>query len=179
MDYRRLFFFEFENVSGAEVVTHEDNLTEVILQISPSIIKVDFNFKAEDQTGRPAEFDDELLVTSLEESSAVSVEELAIKLRSNHTTVHRHLQQLGKWLPYELCQVNRESRVDICLSLYSPECTTPFLDRLVTDNENLISYQKVKRRRQWLGYGKRRNPIQEGNFMKRRFFFKFSGIVKE
>ncbi|XP_076030702.1 histone-lysine N-methyltransferase SETMAR-like [Oratosquilla oratoria] len=122
------------------------------------------NFILIDQTGHLVELDDELLVTLLEENSEISVEELAMKLHSKHTTVHRHLQQLGKvpklgkWVSHELSQVNHVSRVDICLSLYSRERSTPFLDRLVTGDEKFISYQIVQRRKQWLGHGKKAQP---------------------
>ena len=56
----------------------------------------DLTLEDEDRTGRPVEFDGTLLEAALEENPSVSVEELARKLSSNHSTVHRHLQQLGK-----------------------------------------------------------------------------------
>ena len=68
----------------------------------------DFTLEVEDQTKRPVEFDDKLL----EENPALFVEELAIKLSSNHTAVHHHLQQLGKvpklgkWVSHELSENN-------------------------------------------------------------------------
>lgn len=45
----------------------------------------------ESQAGHPFKFD-EFLMALPEENSALSVEELKIKLRSSHTTVYRHLQ---------------------------------------------------------------------------------------
>ncbi|XP_013793901.1 histone-lysine N-methyltransferase SETMAR-like, partial [Limulus polyphemus] len=123
-----------------------------------------FSLEDEDRTGRPVEFDDMLLVASLEENPAVSVEELAMKLGSNHTTVHRHLQQLGKvpklgkWVPHELSEVNRKSRVEICSSFHSCNLISPFLDRFVTADEKWIFYKNVKRRRQWLSNGEKAQP---------------------
>lgn len=72
-----------------------------------------FTLKNKDRTPvsvnqSPVQFGDELLMASLEENPAVSVEDLKIKLRSNHTTVHRHLQQLrkvpklSKWVTLDL-----------------------------------------------------------------------------
>lgn len=58
--------------------------------------KGDFTLEDEDRTGRPVEFDEKLLEAALKENPALSVEELAVVLSSNHTTVHCHLQQLGK-----------------------------------------------------------------------------------
>ncbi|XP_013773352.1 histone-lysine N-methyltransferase SETMAR-like [Limulus polyphemus] len=107
-----------------------------------------FSLEDEDRTRRPVEFDDILLVASLEENPAVSVEELAMKLGSNHTTVHRHLQQLGKvpklgkWVPHELSEVNRKSRIQFCSSLHSRDLISPFLDRYVTGDEKWIFYKK-------------------------------------
>ena len=43
--------------------------------------------KNQDRTGRPVEFDDKLFKADLEENFSLSVEELTIKLNSNHTTV--------------------------------------------------------------------------------------------
>lgn len=53
-------------------------------------------------------------MASLEESSAVSVEELAMEFRSNHPTVHCPLQKLGmipklgKWLPLKFSEINHQ-----------------------------------------------------------------------
>lgn len=124
----------------------------------------DFTLEDEDRTGRPVEFDEKLLEAALEENPALSVEELAVVLSSNHTTVHRHLQQLGKvpklgkWVPHELSENNLKSRVDICSSLHSRQLVSPFLDRLVTGDEKWIFYRNVKRRRQWLGKGEGPQP---------------------
>ncbi|KAF2353035.1 hypothetical protein FHG87_016209 [Trinorchestia longiramus] len=51
------------------------------------------------QQGSPClriEFDEKLVRAALEENPVLSVEELAVVLSSNHTTVHRHLEKLGK-----------------------------------------------------------------------------------
>ncbi|XP_013786728.1 histone-lysine N-methyltransferase SETMAR-like [Limulus polyphemus] len=73
-----------------------------------------------------------------------------MKLGSNHTTVYRHLQQLGKVpklgkrVPHELSEVNRKSRVEICYFLHIRDLTSPFLDRFVTGDEKWIFYKNVK-----------------------------------
>ncbi|KAF2350814.1 hypothetical protein FHG87_018430 [Trinorchestia longiramus] len=53
------------------------------------------------------EFDEKLFGAAFEENPGLSAGELAVVLSSNHTTVHRHLQKLGKvtkfgkWVPHE------------------------------------------------------------------------------
>ena len=46
--------------------------------------------------GRPVVLDDSLLLATLEKNPVVTVDELARQLNSTRSTVHRHLQQLGK-----------------------------------------------------------------------------------
>ena len=125
----------------------------------------DFILEDEDRTGRPVEFDDTLLEAALEENPSVSVEELARKLSSNHSTVHRHLQQLGKVpklgksMPHELSENNPKSRVEICSSLYSRQLVSPFLDLFCDSRQKMdLFHQNVKCRRQWLGKGDRPQP---------------------
>ena len=48
-------------------------------------ISGNFTFKVENQTARPVELPDKLIEAVIEEKSALSVEELATKLSSNHT----------------------------------------------------------------------------------------------
>ncbi|XP_076328769.1 histone-lysine N-methyltransferase SETMAR-like [Tachypleus tridentatus] len=78
-------------------------------------------------TGHHYEFDNDLLLATLEEDCAVTVEELVQKLNSSPSTVYRHLQQLGrvsklgKWVPHELSADNLRGGVDICTSLHSHE----------------------------------------------------------
>ena len=70
----------------------------------------DYSLTDEARSGRPIEFDDELLVATLDEDPAVTVEELAQKLNSTHSTVHRHLRWLGKtWKVGSTCVVTRQS----------------------------------------------------------------------
>ena len=119
----------------------------------------DYSLTDEARSGRPIEFDDELLVATLDEDPAVTVEELAQKLNSTHSTVHRHLRRLGKvsklgkWVPHVLSPDNLRDRVNICASLHSRERQAPFLNRLITGDEKWVLYHNVQRRRQWVSAG--------------------------
>ncbi|XP_076330574.1 histone-lysine N-methyltransferase SETMAR-like [Tachypleus tridentatus] len=106
--------------------------------------------------GRPVEFDNDLILATLEEDCAVTVEELVQKFNSSLSTVHRYLQQLGrvsklgKLVPRELSADNLREQVYICTSLHSRKLQALFLNRLVTEDEKWVLYQNVKCRQQWV-----------------------------
>jgi len=85
-------------------------------------------------------------VATLDENPAVTVEELAQKLNSTHSTVHRHLRRLGKvsklgkWVPHVLSPDDLRDRVNICSSLHSRALQAPFLNRLITGDEKWVLY---------------------------------------
>lgn len=84
----------------------------------------DFSHEDEDWSGHPVEFDKRLEAPH-EEYPVLSVEWLAIKLSSTIQLFivifqqHGTFPELGKWVPPELCECSRKSRVEICSSFYS------------------------------------------------------------
>lgn len=58
----------------------------------------DFSIKDGDVMVRPIEINDMFLRAILEVNPTLSCEQLAIKLSTNHTTVHLHLRQLECFL---------------------------------------------------------------------------------
>ncbi|XP_076315905.1 histone-lysine N-methyltransferase SETMAR-like [Tachypleus tridentatus] len=123
------------------------------------------------RTVRPLEIDNDLLLTTLEETCAVTVEDRAQKLKSSPSTVHRELQQLGrasklrKWIPHELSADNLRERVDTYTSLQSQ-----FLNHLVTEDERWVHYQNVKRRRQWVSAKEPATPQSKANLHSKKVF---------
>jgi [histone H3]-lysine36 N-dimethyltransferase SETMAR len=73
--------------------------------------------------------------------------------------VYRHLKKLGKvcklgtWIPHELSEHNKITRLNICNFLYSKYLQAPFLDRIVTGDEKWVLYKNVKRKRHWVNVG--------------------------
>ena len=97
-----------------------------------------------------------------------TVEELARELHVTHSTVHRHLQdlgyvsKLGKWVLHALTPQQKQQRVDMCSSLLSRHRREPFLDRLVTEDEKWVLYHNITRKQQWVPKGGRRDCVKTG-----------------
>ncbi len=108
------------------------------------------------RSGRPIEFDNEVLKNLVDAEPQLNVDEIAERLNSSHGTVYRHLQEigkvskLGKWVPHELSEENRQQRINVCTSLLSRQTQCSFLDRIVTGDEKWILYESVTRKRQWV-----------------------------
>ena len=70
-------------------------------------------------SGRPSEFDKEHLKALLKEESRQTSHELAKKINCNQKTILNHLhsmgfaEKLGVWVPHELSENNKESRLQI------------------------------------------------------------------
>ncbi|GFY42378.1 histone-lysine N-methyltransferase SETMAR [Trichonephila inaurata madagascariensis] len=75
--------------------------------------------------GRPSDFDDQALLTAVEEDESLTTRMLAVDFNVNQFTVVRHLKNLGKvrkiagWVPHELFDNNRADRVRISPSYCS------------------------------------------------------------
>jgi histone-lysine N-methyltransferase SETMAR len=108
------------------------------------------------RSGRPVEFDNETLKSLIESDPKLTIEELSQQLGSTRSTVHRHLEEIGKvhrvgkWVPHELSSANKEQRIIICNSLLTKHNREPFLRRIVTGDEKWVLYSNLKRTKQWL-----------------------------
>ena len=67
------------------------------------------------------------------------------------TTVHHHLQAIGKvkkleqWVLHELIDMNKKNRMIIAHSLLNRQRSEEFLDRLITCDEKWILYDNRRR----------------------------------
>jgi histone-lysine N-methyltransferase SETMAR len=67
----------------------------------------DLSLEDEQRSGRPVEFDEDALPALVDAEPYLSSEELATKLSSTISSVHRHLKavgkisKLGKWMQHE------------------------------------------------------------------------------
>lgn len=124
----------------------------------------DFNLDDRPKSGRPSDFDNTVLETLIESDSRLSSREMAITLQSSHTTILRHLHQIGKinkcgiWVPHQLTPCQMLQRAAVCASLLSRLAVDPFLNRLITGDEKWVLYQNPQRKRQWLSAGQKAIP---------------------
>ena len=108
------------------------------------------------KSGRPSNFDDNVLKSLVESDPRLTIEELSQKLACPWSTVQLHLKRIGKsnrmgiWTPHELSQDNKDERRNTCISLLSRQIIRPFLHQIVTGDEKWIVYDNVSRKRQWL-----------------------------
>ena len=120
------------------------------------IEKGTFTIEDKERSGRPMEMDLKVLQEYVEDDPYQTTRDLSIITGHDHRTVARNLkklgkvQKLGRWVPHELSDFDKNRRIFICRSLLSLHRRHPFLDRLVTGDEKWVEYSNVKRRPQWV-----------------------------
>lgn len=113
----------------------------------------DTSLEEKDGRGRPSDFDDEALLTAVEEDESVTTRILAEDFNVNHSTIVRRLKKLGMvwkkagWVPHELSDHNKAERVRIFTDLLQRNKEAPFLKNLVTGDESWILFHNVKRKK--------------------------------
>lgn len=115
-----------------------------------------YDMEDQPRSGRPVALNVDELTRLVEEDPRQSTRTLAALLSSTHTTINRHLKQMGKswkwgaWVPHALTDSQRQVRTNICLSLLTPRRTFNWLEYLVTGDEKWVLYVNHTRKRQWL-----------------------------
>lgn len=108
------------------------------------------------RSGRPKIINNQNLKVAVERNSSTTCLELAETFNVNDETIRLHLHQLGKkwklskWVPHNLSDDNKLSRITICSANFSRHQNEPFLDRLLTCDEKWILYSNSKRSYHWL-----------------------------
>ncbi|KAG5309733.1 SETMR methyltransferase, partial [Acromyrmex insinuator] len=80
----------------------------------------------------------------------VSTRKLATRMKVDHTTILRHLSEIGKvkkmdkWVPHELSERNKLDRLNVCSSLLTRFHREPFFDRIITYDEKWVLYDNRK-----------------------------------
>ena len=116
------------------------------------------NFELEDKprSGRPTEIDEMALRELVEANSRLTTREMADALGHSHSTIERHLAEMGKvsklgsWVPHTLTQSNRDQRSDTCALLLSRHRRFDWLDQVLTGDEKWVMYANFTRKRQWV-----------------------------
>ncbi|XP_035739232.1 histone-lysine N-methyltransferase SETMAR-like [Vespa mandarinia] len=92
----------------------------------------------------------------VETNPTVSSRELAARMEVDHTTILRHLSEIGKvkkmdkWMPHELTERNKLDRLNVCSSLLTRFNRDPFFNRIITCDEKWVLYDNRKRCARWL-----------------------------
>lgn len=104
----------------------------------------DETLEDEEGRGRPSVLDNSQLKKIIEADPSKTTREVAEELSVNHSTVLRHLNQLGKvkkmdkWVPHELSEKQRNRRFEVSSSLLLRNNSDPFLNQIVTCDEKWI-----------------------------------------
>lgn len=116
----------------------------------------DLSLTDEARSGRPKIINNEDIQQVVEANSRTTCLELAERFNVSDETIRLHLHQLGKtwklskWVPHELSNDNKLSRLTICSANISRNDNEPFLDRLLTCDEKWVLYSNSKRSYHWL-----------------------------
>jgi histone-lysine N-methyltransferase SETMAR len=111
------------------------------------------------RSGRPLEADVDLLKQLIEEDPRLTLRCLAEQLGWSHTSMEKHLNELGKtwrygvWIPHELSPHQLQHRVDACMDLMTSHRNHEWLRNLITGDEKWVLYINHTQRRQWLSAG--------------------------
>lgn len=112
--------------------------------------------KDESRPGRPQTVNDQELKALVEGDSFQTIRKLEDKTGTDKETIRRHLHSIGKikkygkFVPHELSEDGKLSRLTISSSLLSRQAQESFLQRMVTGDEKWILYDNPKKQKQWL-----------------------------
>jgi len=108
-----------------------------------------------ERSGRPKVYEDAELEALLDGDSCQTQKELALPLGVTQQTISyrlkslRMIQKQGNWVPYKLKPRNVEHRFFTCEMLLARHKRKSFLHRIITDDEKLIHYDNLKKRKSW------------------------------
>ncbi|KAF2349140.1 Transposase type 1 [Trinorchestia longiramus] len=109
----------------------------------------DESLKDEEGRGRLGSLENEQLHAVVEQNPRQSVREKSQTLGVSIATVSRHLKIIGKvkkldkWVPHELNENQKLRRFEVCSMLSLRNTNDPFLDRIVTCDENFLGVNET------------------------------------
>lgn len=110
-------------------------------------------------SGRPSHIDLDELKAIVEADPRQTTRCLAQHFECSHTSIEKHLDQIGKswkygvWVPHELTRDQLNRWVDACIELLTCHRTFDWLSNIVTGDEKWVMYINYSNKRQWLGSG--------------------------
>lgn len=100
-----------------------------------------------------------MLQQAIELDPTQTTRELAVAFSCSHTTIEQHLHAIGKvnrcgkWVPHNLSNANKATRVTIAGILLRRTKNSGFFDSILTSDEKWICYDNTTKKRQWLSPG--------------------------
>ncbi|XP_054356145.1 uncharacterized protein LOC129043489 [Pongo pygmaeus] len=151
---RAIFLFKFKMGHKAAETTHNINNTfgsgtaneRTVQWWFKKFRKGEESLEDEEHSGRPSEVDSDRLRAIIDADPLITTPEVAEELNIDHSTVVRHLKQigkvkkLGKWVPRELSEKQKNCHSEVSSSLILCNNSEPFLDRIVMCHEKWILY---------------------------------------
>jgi histone-lysine N-methyltransferase SETMAR len=114
-----------------------------------------YDLEDEERSGRPKEINDEAIVDFLVSNPSAASEDIAEELNCSSRGVRYRLDAMGysckldKWVPHQLSDFNKSSRILACQRLLKQYNLKPFLDRMVTCDEKWVYYDNTSRKKSW------------------------------
>lgn len=118
-----------------------------------------FDLKNEPRGRPPTQVNNDELKEIVEADPSQTTQELAAWFNVTLPTILTHLRQINKikkyekWVPHDLTDLQKETRVETCVALLNRYRNEGILDRIVTCDEKWILYDNRKRKMQWLTPG--------------------------
>lgn len=118
-----------------------------------------FDVKDAPRSGRPRVAESDEVVESIKLNPNNSAEDIAYDLGLSKATVCRRLKEAGyvsklqKWVPHELGDFNKMTRMQVCNQLIEMSKSKDFFERIVTCDEKWIYHSNQSRSRQWVAPG--------------------------
>lgn len=181
-DFRIIYFYEFklgrnaaETCRNVNKVWGEGTVNESTVQRwFQKFRNGNFNLKDQKGRGRHGNVNNDELKEIIETDPRKSTREVAKELAVDHTTILRHLKEIGKvkkldkWIPHQLNQNQKNRRYEICSSLLRRNESDPFLDRIVTCDEKWVLYDNRKRSAQWLDKNESPKQFPQSKFHQKK-----------